>query len=304
MPSPLKLVASTPDRGRRAIVCIGFMGAGKTTAARSAAGSLGGEAIDVDRVIEARLGKPIERVFAEDGEPAFRAAEERITLELLEAGETTVLALGGGAVGSPVVRRALAQHLVVWLDVTVDTAWARAEGTGRPLARDFTQFARLYSQREAIYASLADVIVPAERSAALPAVLAALANVPDDTTVLWAASESGDYPAYIGPGLIGEHRFWPATVEGRRFLVTDGQAGRLYGETLDPLHGRVAIMPGEQSKTVAHAEIVWTELARSGMTREDVVVALGGGVVGDLAGFCAATYQRGVRYVQVPTTLV
>jgi shikimate kinase/3-dehydroquinate synthase len=63
-------------------------------------------------------------------------------------------------------------------------------------------------------------------------------------------------------------------------------------------------MPGEQSKTVAHADIVWTELAQAGMTREDVVVALGGGVVGDLAGFCAATYQRGVRYVQVPTSLV
>src|SRR5262249_31713082 len=73
---------------------------------------------------------------------------------------------------------------------------------------------------------------------------------------------------------------------------------------VEPLAGRVVVMPGEQSKTVAHAEIVWTELARSGLTRSDVVVALGGGVVGDLAGFCAATYQRGVRYVQVPTTLV
>src|SRR5207244_9328767 len=89
-----------------------------------------------------------------------------------------------------------------------------------------------------------------------------------------------------------------------RFLVTDGNVGRLHGEALAPVSGRVAIMPGEQSKTVAHAEIVWTELARAGMTREDVIVALGGGVVGDLAGFCAATYQRGVRYVQVPTTLV
>jgi 3-dehydroquinate synthase len=89
-----------------------------------------------------------------------------------------------------------------------------------------------------------------------------------------------------------------------RFLVTDGAFCRLYGDRLQPLSGRVAIMPGEQSKTVAHAEIVWTELARAGMTRQDVVVALGGGVVGDLAGFCAATYQRGVRYVQVPTTLV
>src|SRR6202041_1879098 len=71
-----------------------------------------------------------------------------------------------------------------------------------------------------------------------------------------------------------------------------------------PLGGRIAIMPGEQSKTIAHAEIVWSELVRAGMTRSDIVVALGGGVVGDLAGFCAATYQRGVRVVQVPTTLV
>src|SRR5205823_10626399 len=51
-------------------------------------------------------------------------------------------------------------------------------------------------------------------------------------------------------------------------------------------------------------DVVWTELARAGMTRQDLVVALGGGVVGDLAGFCAATYQRGVRWVGVPTTLV
>ncbi len=109
---------------------------------------------------------------------------------------------------------------------------------------------------------------------------------------------------YVGNGTLAEHRFWPPAVDGRRFLVTDGAVGRLYGDCVDPLSGRVAIMPGEQSKTVAHAEIVWTELARAGMTRQDVVVALGGGVVGDLAGFCAATYQRGVRYVQVPTTLV
>ena len=91
-----------------------------------------------------------------------------------------------------------------------------------------------------------------------------------------------------------------ATVQGRRFLVTDYNAGRRYAERLEPLDGRVTIMPGEQSKTIAHAEIVWTELVRAGMTRADVVVALGGGVVGDLAGFCAATYQRGVRFVQVP----
>jgi shikimate kinase/3-dehydroquinate synthase len=155
-----------------------------------------------------------------------------------------------------------------------------------------------------LYESLADVIVPAERSYALGAVLAAREGLPSTAKLIWATSASGDYPAYIGPGLLSTPPFWPASVEGRRFLVTDGHVGRLYGDSLEPLAGRVSVMPGEQSKTVAHAEIVWTELARAGLTRADLVVALGGGVVGDLAGFCAATYQRGVRYVQVPTTLV
>jgi shikimate kinase/3-dehydroquinate synthase len=294
-------MTSRPDR---TIVCVGFMGAGKSTAARSAAASLGTEAIDVDHVVEERLGKPIERVFAEDGEAAFRSAEEKVTLELLRAGSTSVLALGGGAVTHERVRQALAEHLVIWLDVPLDTSWARVEGSGRPLARDREGFARLYREREPLYAALADVSVEGERSEQMPAILEALAGVPAGVKVLWAASASGDYPAYIGAGLLGERRYWPPTVEGRRFLVTDGNVGRLYGDAFDPLAGRVAIMPGEQSKTVAHADIVWTELARAGMTRDDLVLALGGGVVGDLAGFCAATYQRGVRYVQVPTSLV
>ena len=309
MASPLKLrgagLHAGADRSAHgALVCIGFMGAGKSTAARSAAEALGTEAVDVDSVIEERFGKSIHDVFAQDGEGAFRAAEERITLELLADREVGVIALGGGAVGHASVREALAEHLVVWLDIALDDAWERCGGSSRPLAGDRGQFARLYAQREPLYADLADAVVPAVRSHSMGSVLAALEEVPDGTKMLWAAGEAGDYPAYIGPGLVTEHRFWPAAVAGRRFAVTDGVVGRHYGDALAPLSGRVAIMPGEQSKTVAHAEIVWTELARAGMTRADVVVALGGGVVGDLAGFCAATYQRGVRYVQVPTTLV
>ena len=287
-----------PDRH---VVCIGFMGAGKSTAAHSAAGALGTDAIDVDQIIEERLGKPIERIFAEDGEGTFRAAEERITLELLDGEDARVFSLGGGAITSEHVRDALRHQLVVWLDIDADTAWARCEGSGRPLARDRANFFRRHHDREPLYAALANATVPATRSRAMPAVLAALRDTPPGTRLLWAASASGDYPAFIGPGQL---RHWPQGVPGRRFLVTDGHVGRLYADTLEPLAGRVAIMPGEQSKTVAHAEIVWTELARTGMTREDLVVALGGGVIGDLAGFCAATYQRGVRYVQVPTSLV
>jgi shikimate kinase / 3-dehydroquinate synthase len=301
------LAAVTPGDAQRAVVLVGFMGAGKSTAARAAAELLHTNALDVDEVIEQRLGKAIEAVFAQDGEAAFRAAEERVTLELLDSGpvgsDSFVLALGGGAVTSPRVRAALKRHLVLWIDIDVEAAWARCGGSGRPLASDRTRFGRLYADREPLYASLADVIVGTERAQQMPQILGALDGLPSGVRMLWAAGGSVDYPAFIGSGLLSQG-FWPACVPGRRFLVTDGNAGRHYGEALAPLDSRITIMPGEQSKTIAHAEIVWTELARGGMTREDVVVALGGGVVGDLAGFCAATYQRGVRYVQVPTTLV
>jgi shikimate kinase/3-dehydroquinate synthase len=288
----------------RSVAVIGFMGAGKSTAARAAGQALGRRSVDVDEVIRERFGRSIPEIFAQAGEAAFRAAEEQVVLELLAADDAPVLALGGGAVSSPEIRRALASHLVVWIDVDAETAWRRCEGTGRPLAASRETFEGLHTERQPLYAELADLVLPHTRADRLAQILQAADGLPSGARMLWATSESGDYPVYIGPGLVKEARFWPATIEGRRFLVTDGAVGMIYREVLDPLCARIVIMPGEQSKTIAHAEIVWSELARAGMNRADVLVALGGGVVGDLAGFCAATYQRGVRYVQVPTTLV
>ncbi|HET9720471.1 MAG TPA: 3-dehydroquinate synthase [Solirubrobacteraceae bacterium] len=281
---------------------IGFMGAGKTTAAQT----LGGRAVDVDETIEARFGRPIPAIFAEQGEAAFRALEEQVTLELLDDPGFDVVSLGGGGVRSERVRRALGSRRVVWLWTVWEDAWQRVreDEFERPLARDPARFQELHEARQPVYESLADVVVPATRSRQMPAILAALEGLPAKAKMLWASAGSADYPVYVGSGLITDHRFWPETVGGRRLVVTDYNAGRHYAEFLEPIFGRVAIMPGEQSKTVAHAEIVWTEMVRHGLTRSDVVIALGGGVVGDLAGFCAATYQRGVRYVQVPTTLV
>jgi shikimate kinase/3-dehydroquinate synthase len=126
-------------------------------------------------------------------------------------------------------------------------------------------------------------------------------EMPDGTRMLWAASASGEYPAFCGADILRSD-WWPLL--GRRFCVTDATVGPLYGELVGPAEARVEVAPGEAAKTMAEAERVLRELARAGMTREDHVVALGGGVVGDLAGFCAHAYQRGVPVVQVPTTVV
>jgi shikimate kinase/3-dehydroquinate synthase len=289
--------------GARKLVFIGFMGAGKTTAARLAAQTQGSQAVDLDHLLQQRLGKAISRVFAEDGEAVFRQAEQALALELLDSPEPTVVALGGGTVVHPAVRQALQAHRVVWLDVDPGVAWQRAQGPDRPLAQDQAAFDRLSAERQPLYRAVADAIVPSAHGRHLGPALEALNALPSGSRMIWAASASGDYPVYLGPGLL-DQRFWPPTLSGRRFLVTDPTVRRRYGQSLEPFRATAEIPPGESSKTLAQAEQVWRGLVTAGITRADLVVALGGGVVGDLAGFCAATYQRGIRYVQVPTTLV
>ena len=284
------------------VALIGFMGAGKSTAARA----LGAGSADVDDVISAREGRTVQEIFEQDGEAAFREIEERVTLELLADPTLDAIALGGGAIGSERIRDALADARVVWLDVEVDQAWERVRHTAptRPLARDPQRFEQLHGERRPYYEQLADVIVPGSRSTAIQDVLAAAAGLPVGGRLIWATTPSSDYPVYVGDGIATQHRFWPQTIDGRRVVISDYNAARHYGELFEPALAGIRIMPGEQSKTVAHAEIIWTEMVRAGVTRTDVVAAVGGGVIGDIAGFCAATYQRGMRVVQVPTTLV
>ncbi|MEA2408829.1 MAG: shikimate kinase / 3-dehydroquinate synthase [Thermoleophilaceae bacterium] len=278
------------------------MGAGKSTGARSLAAELGVEPLDSDRELEQRLGEPVESFFDREGEEAFREREEELVLELLVRDDAQVVALGGGAVGSERVREALTRHTVVHLEVDPDEAWRRASGKGRPLARDRGRFAQLHGDRAALYESVADALVPpGGRDAvlrALPA-LRALADAPADTRLVWASASSGDYPVFLGRGLIEAGFFHPD--DGRRFVVTDEHVARAV-----PFEGedRIVVMPGEEHKSIHSAEFVLRALADAGTERGDIVVAVGGGVVGDLAGFCAALYQRGTRHVQVPTSLV
>ncbi len=289
----------------RSLVFIGFMGAGKTSAARAVAADLGRKAIDADALVERAITMPIAEYFERHGEPAFREQEERVVGELLERARDEVVALGGGSLHSERVRAALARHVAVLLEVEPEVAWQRATGPGRPLARDLKGFQVLYAQRQPVYERLADAILPAGgRTAALLALpaLVALTHAPPGTRMLFARAASGEYPVYLRRGLLGTG-FWPPG-RGRRFLVTDERVGPLHADALGRVQTRIEIPPGEEHKTLATAETVLRALARAGATRADDVVALGGGVVGDLAGFCAATYQRGVPVIGLPTTLV
>jgi shikimate kinase/3-dehydroquinate synthase len=278
------------------------MGAGKTSAARTAAAALGARAVDSDHVLEERLGSSIEAYFSSHGERAFREAEEETVCEMLERPPAPVLSLGGGSIASERVRALLAGHTVVLLDVDEETAWRRAGGR-RPLARDRDRFAALLAERAPMYESLADaVLLDSARDVvrhAAPA-LNALRHAPGGTRLIWATAESGQYPVYVGGGLL-DAGF--RSLEGRGVVVTDRNVGRLFGGAVGGAE-TVTIEPGEEHKDLATAGYVLERLAEAGLDHDGHVIALGGGVVGDLAGFCAAVYQRGVRVVQIPTTLV
>jgi shikimate kinase / 3-dehydroquinate synthase len=271
-----------------ALVLIGFMGAGKSTLAGRLAALRGRAPIDGDALLVERFGHSVAHEFELHGEQAFRAAEEEVMCGLLESVDARdVIALGGGSVLSARVRAALTGHTTALIEVAPALAWERVRrdgGAERPLARDRDAFEALYARRRGMYEALADA------------------------HLLWAESASGQYPVLVGRGLLDGERLaaaWPLDrAASRPFCVTDETVSGLYAERLGELRGPVAIAPGERYKTLTSAERVWRELVDAGMTRADHVVALGGGVVGDLAGFCAATYQRGVPVVQVPTTLV
>lgn len=288
---------------RPSIVFIGFMGAGKSTAL-AAARAAGLETTEIDELMEAELGKPIRQAFEEDGEEAFRAREAEVVGSLLENADGGAIALGGGSVLSERVRKALERHTVVLLEIDAAEAWKRIEGTERPLATSEADVERLLAERLPLYEELADAVVPmadegvVER--ALPAIQA-LAQMPEGTRLLWASSASGDYPVFVGRDLL-DIEWWP--LKGQGFCLTDKNVEEYAHRLGSKLKDTLVIEPGEQSKSLGQVEDAILEMAAGEMTREDHVVAVGGGVVGDLGGFCAHVYQRGVPVVQVPTSVV
>jgi shikimate kinase len=143
------------------IVLVGFMGAGKSTVGRLLADRLGLPFTDSDQVIEQRARRPVRQIFAEDGEPAFRALEHQVIAEILD-GPARVLALGGGAVEHPGTRDKLASAQVVYLHVSYEQALQRVGGDGAPESRPLLarpDLAALYQRRLSVYAGVATLTV-------------------------------------------------------------------------------------------------------------------------------------------------
>ena len=244
----------------RHIALIGFMGAGKTTIGAMVAARTGRVFLDLDRVIERALRRSIPELFEQQGEAGFRVIEAERTLETLCQNRPAVLALGGGAVETPAIRKALGEHaLTVLVEVEVDEAWERVARTARPLAQDADDFRALYERRRSLYEETADV------------------RVGDADGVVLAA---------LGIQFGGE-------LDGDA-LIADERVLELHPLKLPAMH-----VAGP--KTLASAERLWDELR---IGRDGTIVGYGGGSTTDLAGFVAATYMRGVRWISVPTTLV
>jgi shikimate kinase / 3-dehydroquinate synthase len=264
------------------IALVGFMGAGKTTYGREVASRLRRPFLDLDKAIEERAGKSIADLFAERGESGFRAIEEHAVRVALAAPEPSVIALGGGAVTSAANRAELERAVVVLIDVEVESAWARVRHSSRPLARDQSEFRRLFAERQPIYREVADGVATDAAGVILVA-----GGIHHERGSLDRLGE-------LVPG------------EGPVALVADSLVMGIYGaRAQEALGSRLAtaheIPVGEEAKSIGVAKRLWSELR---LDRDGTLVALGGGCATDLGGFAAATYLRGVPWVAVPTTLV
>jgi 3-dehydroquinate synthetase len=254
---------------KKHVALVGFMGAGKTTVARS----LGLPAVSTDDDVPIAL--------FEQGEPAFREREAEVVRTILARSAPVVVDLGGGAVTTPAVRELLRTHAtVVWLDVDVETAWERVKGSDRPLAQDYDDFRRRYEERRPLYAEVADVVA---RDA--------------DDVVLAAAGIVVERGALQK---LGQY------IDGSAALVTDPNVNGIHGMDAQlALGSKLAetheLPAGEEAKTLSALDRLWQELR---LDRSGTIVALGGGCTTDAAGFAAATYLRGIDWLPVPTSLV
>ncbi len=297
---------------------VGLMGAGKSVIGRRLAAHLGMDFRDSDVEIEAAAGRSVPELFSQFGEAHFRAGERRVVRRLLE-GPPIVLATGGGAFMDPATRAVIRGHgTSVWLRAPLPLLLRRvALRRNRPLLANSDPagtLRALMEQRYPIYAE-ADIVVdctddtPDQTTARVASALAAW-RAPDRLPVRTSA---GGYDVLVGDGLL--HRagalLAPVLPQKRVVVITDANVAPLHGATLAQSLAaagfesrQIVVAPGETSKSLTSFSALAEEVLATGVERRTAVLALGGGVVGDLAGFVAAVTLRGLPFVQLPTTLL
>ena len=317
------------------IFITGFSGSGKSTVGREAARVLGWRFVDVDEEIVTSSGRPIDAIFEDEGERGFRELEHQ-ALSALCQGERQVVSTGGGILMDDRNRRLMQDSgTVVCLEATPDTIHRRlseehSQGRSavvRPMLVDPDPLGRiiaLKSKRQFEYSRAqwtvhTDHLTPAEAASEVVRAWKTLertasAYSPEEAQDLAAVvrTSSGDYPVWVSWGgldTLGE-RVRRIVSPDAAYVITDERAyrhGRRAQVSLEAagVPGHIFVVPpGEPSKSLQTAQHLYGWLADRKAERGHLVLAVGGGVVGDLAGFVAATYLRGVHLGQVPTTLL
>jgi 3-dehydroquinate synthase len=284
-------------------------GAGKSTVAPLLAALLGRNAIDVDERIEAAERRPIADIVDEDGEARFRQLERETILGTTLS--DAVVALGGGALEDASTREVIAKNgILVFLDASLETCAERtaAQAGRRPLLRDPDALARLYAQRRPRYAAASirvavDGLAP---NAAAAAVYAAL----NDRRVVHVATPK-PYDVAIGAGVLDDlpERVRPA--DGGQLLIVADVAVRPIAERIMYVYSAFGFQPwaifvtaDESLKSLERVGELYAEFSAQRLDRRSLVIGVGGGTIADAVGFAAATYQRGIPYAAVPTTLL
>jgi len=302
----------------RSIVLVGLMGAGKTAIGKRLAAQLGLPFFDADQEIERAAGATVAEIFAKHGEAHFRTGEKRVIQRLLANGRI-VLAPGGGAFMDPETRAIIRERgISIWLRCPLPILLQRVKGrTHRPLlnAGDPAEILRrLSAERSPLYAQ-ADIIIDGSEDPAQVTtsnVLAALAAYKAPRRVPVQLSQSA-YEVLIGDGILRRAGALMAPIlpQPRCIIVTDDIVAGLHLATLQTslnevgiTHQSIVVPAGEASKSLASWQGLVETLLDYKADRTTTIVALGGGVTGDLAGFAAAATLRGLPFVQVPTTLL
>jgi 3-dehydroquinate synthase/shikimate kinase/3-dehydroquinate synthase len=297
-------------------VLVGFMGAGKTTVGHIVAERLGQPFVDSDVLIEQRLGRSIRDIFVSEGETYFRELEHATVAELVR-GEEAVIALGGGAVEDPRTRAVLRNARVIYLRVGYDEAMSRVGGDAyRPMLHR-PDLDGLYKKRLPVYEDLSVLTIdtdgrrPDAVAREVLAELTRLPTLPPNSSSVFVTPVGGTYYAHIGRGLTGHvGALLPDLPEVERGLIIESADDKaVAGRVAEGLEAagipvdRVPLPDTQASKTFQAAEYLANEFAARALHRDDLVIAVGGEAIGDIAGFAAATFNRGMRLALVPTTL-